>query len=150
MPISFVTNFNESIPETILTYIIDECSFYMNPFCEKVKYSLLVNYIDLTVNSHDNIVHLSGFSPAVLNGLSIDTSVPPYNRGILSIKSRLESGLSYRINNREWPVYRNYKTGWTCIGDYQKSGIVIEFLNDCVAVINHEKLKAIWLKPRFV
>jgi len=62
----------------------------------------------------------------------------------------LESGFSYGINSDdEWPVYVNQKTGWICVGNPERSGEAVEFMNNCVAVVdNNNKLVSLWLKPQ--
>jgi hypothetical protein len=53
------------------------------------------------------------------------------------------------VNKEDWPVYVNIRTGWVCIGNPENKGNAVEFINNCVAVIDENKcLASLWLKPK--
>jgi uncharacterized protein YbdZ (MbtH family) len=51
------------------------------------------------------------------------------------------------MNNEDWLVHVNVKTGWVCIGNPEKKGNAVEFINNCVAVIDDKEFVSLWLKP---
>ncbi len=75
--------------------------------------------------------------------------VPNYKQGALRVEHNLEHGYAYGIYDEDLPVYVNKRTGWVCIGNPKKSGEAVEFINNCVAVIdNNQELAALWLQPQ--
>jgi hypothetical protein len=74
--------------------------------------------------------------------------VPEFQKGILKVEHNLKYGFAYRINEKDISVYVNTQTGWVCIGNPEKKGDTVEFINNCVAVIDDEKnFISLWLKP---
>jgi hypothetical protein len=121
----------------------------MNPIIHEVSYDLLINYIDLLFDENDYVAHLSGFCPYG-TWIKADCQVPPYKEGKLKVETQDEPGFAYRINDdKEWPIYIN-KDRWVCLGNSNKSENAIEFLHNCVAVIDQGSLVALWLKPDFI
>ena len=56
---------------------------------------------------------------------------------------------AYGINEDDLPVYVNVHTGWVCIGNPEKKGNAVQFINNCVAVIDENKeFVSLWLKPQ--
>lgn len=75
--------------------------------------------------------------------------VPNYKQGTLKVKHNLEHHFAYGINDEAWPVYVNVQTRWVCIGNSHSSGEAVEFINNCVAVVdNSQELIALWLQPK--
>ena len=75
--------------------------------------------------------------------------VPEYRKGTLRVEHNLEHGFAYGINDEDLPVCINAETGWVCIGDPEKRGNAVEFINNCVAVIgNNKEFVSLWLKPQ--
>lgn len=132
-----------------LIYIPEEHSFYMDSVVNKIEFELIVNKISLAVS--DNIVvNVSGFC-ALSKSMKSNYQVPEYKKGCLRVEHNLNYGFAYGINtddNYEYPVYINIQSGWVCIGDPEKKGNAVEFINNCVAVIDNDKeFVSLWLKP---
>jgi len=66
----------------------------------------------------------------------------------LRIEHNFDFGFAYGINDGDLPVNINAQTGWICIGNPEKKGNAVEFINNCVAVIDDNKeFVSLWLKP---
>lgn len=55
------------------------------------------------------------------------------------------------VEINEWPTSYDPLTGWVCIGnqDVTSTTHCIEFASNTVAVIEDDKLQALWLRPKF-
>ena len=63
----------------------------------------------------------------------------------------LEFGFAHSVNKEDWMLHRNPRTGRICIGNPAMSGNGVEFIQNCVAIINEShELAALWLKPHFI
>lgn len=70
-------------------------------------------------------------------------------KGNLKVTDNLAYGLSYRIREENFPVFVNPQSGWVCIGDPKRTGQTVEFINNCIAVIdNNQEFVSLWLKPQ--
>lgn len=131
-----------------LIYIPEEHSFYMDSVVNKIEIELIINKISLAVS--DNIVvNVDGFC-GLSKSMKSNYQVPEYKKGGLRVEHNLSYGFSYGISddNYEYPVYINIQSGWVCIGNPEKKGNAVEFINNCVAVIgNNKELVSLWLKP---
>ncbi|MBS1559895.1 MAG: hypothetical protein JST69_14335 [Bacteroidetes bacterium] len=141
----FTIKQSDKIESGLLTYLPDECSFYMEPIVYKVDIELIVNKLSLTV-TNNQVVHVSGFC-GYKEWIATDKNVPKYSKGILKVEHDLKHGLAYGINDEDLPVYVNSKTGWVCIGNPEKQGRAVEFISNCVAVIDDGGFVSLWLRP---
>lgn len=148
MRFKFITITESIKKKERLFYLIDDYSFDMDPSIREVGYDLLINYINLLFDPRDCVAHLSGFCPYG-TWIKANYQVPLYKEGKLKVQTQVEPGCSYRINNEEWSIYIN-EDRWVCIGNPNISENAVEFLHNCIAVINHENLVALWLKPDFI
>jgi hypothetical protein len=144
----FLIDFEKTLGDNELSYIVDEYSFYMQSTINGVNLDLLINNIDLAIDDNNCITHLSGFCPYG-NWIKTNIVIPKYKRGIIRVIHQLKSGFSYRLNDHEWSTYIDEKERWVCIGNPEKPGQAVEFLNHCIAVINQGELVSLWLKPKF-
>jgi hypothetical protein len=143
----FIIESCNSIEERLLTYISEECSFDMEPIVSKMDFELIVNKLSLTVID-EKIIQLWGFC-GLGEWMKSNYQVPEYKKGILKVEHNLEFGFAYGINDEEFPVYVNVQTGWVCIGNPEKRGDAVEFINNCIAVIDDNKeFVSLWLKPK--
>ena len=145
----FSIDYNGKKEDRLLTYDTNEYGFNIEPKVSKINFGLILNTLDLTVIDDDRrIIEVLGFcglNPSMIS----NHDVPLYKEGTLKVIDNLDPGFSYRIHNKEQPIYVNIKTGWLCIGDPQKEGNGVEFINNCVAVINNEQgFISLWLKPK--
>lgn len=144
--IEFNIEFNGKCENRLLTYIEDEHSFYMEPYESSIDLDLVINYLDLTAIDQ-RIIDISGYCPYE-GWIQMEDRIPKYSRGSLIYENDLEPGFSYRIYHEELPVYVNTNSDWVCIGNPQIQEEAVEFINNCVAVVDHKKLVALWLKPQ--
>jgi len=143
----FLIENTDKIGEQQLLYLEDECSFYMEYTGQKIELELILNKISLAV-SESRVVDLSGFC-GLDKSMKSNFKVPEYKKGILSVEHNLKYGLAYGINDDDLPVYVNTQTGWVCIGNPEKKGNAVEFINNCVAVISDDgDFLALWLNPQ--
>lgn len=139
---------NDSIPNYELLYIKNEYSLYMNSNNRYIDFEISINKIDLTVVDK-KIVQLSGFFPRS-NWKLKNLKTPLSKTGELLVLDNLEPGHNYQVNKgKEWDVYYDETSGWICIGDPEQNSIGVEFIRNCVAVIENNKIKSLWLKPKW-
>ncbi len=144
----FSIEYTAKIEPKKLIYRIDEWSFDTEPSVQEINFDIVVNKLNLTVVDNDNkIVQLWGFC-GLDEKMKSTYKVPEYKAGILRVVDDLEGGLAYRVNKDELPIYVNTRTGWVCVGDPDKKGNAVEFISNCVAVINSDnEFVSLWLKP---
>lgn len=134
----------------VIRYVIEDFSFayeHKNYFHD---FSLMVNTIELNVDNNFFLCGISGYDP-YLGWKRIHVEPPLFKkRGVQAfINFDYVPGGGYRINDQVWPEYVNAKSGWICIGNPQSSGEAVEFIDNCVAVIDgKQELVALWLKPQ--
>jgi hypothetical protein len=145
----FIIEYSILVEQRLLTYIMDECSFDMEPFVENYDFELILNKLTLSVIDN-TIVQITGFC-GLDKSMKSTCQVPEYKKGGLLVEHSLNYGFAYGINdddNYEYPVYVNTQTGWVCIGNPEKKGNAVEFINNCVAVIDDKnEFISLWLKP---
>lgn len=146
MDISFEIIYNKNIEHRKLVYLEDDCSFDMEPIYKEIDFELIVNKLSLSVLNF-RIIQLWGFC-GLSNLMKSEYQVPSFKKGILKIKQNLEHGFSYGLNNEDFPIYINVHSGWICLGNPKIGGKAVEFIDNCVAVINEDGiLVTLWLKP---
>jgi len=144
--ITFLIEYGDNIKQNVLQYLDDECSFYTGNSIYQADMELILNKISLTV-SNNYIVDVGGFC-GYAEWIKSNIKVPNFKKGLLILETDLDSGFAYDINEEGWPVYMNNKTGWVCVGYPDKEGKAVEFINNCVAVVdNKQELVSLWLKP---
>ncbi len=143
----FNINYTKRIDNSILTYDDKELSFDMKPWKNEIDYNLTINNISLGVIDNE-IIQIDGFC-GLRKEMNSAYSPPFVKSGVLEILNILTPGFSYSISETDFPIYTNVKTGWICIGNPEIEGNAVEFLNNCIAVLNEDKnLIALWLKPK--
>jgi len=145
----FLIDYTASIEPKILTYEVEDCSFDTNPSVQWINFDVVVNKLNLTAVDDDNkIVQLWGFCGLTAT-MKSNYEVPQHTTGILKVADNLEGGFAYGVSEEDLPVYVNIQSGWVCIGDPEKKGDAVEFITNCVAVIDEDKyLVSLWLKPQ--
>lgn len=147
----FGIEYTDKTEDRLLIYRTNESSFDTEPTVRWINYDIVINKLNLTVVDEDNkIVQVWGFCP-YRAWLKSNFSNPEYSKGILKVMDDLEPGFSYRHTDDEWRIFVNIHTGWVCLGDPEKTGKGIEFVNNCVAIIdNNDELVSLWLKPTYL
>jgi hypothetical protein len=110
--------------------------------------SVCVNDLELWIDA-DHVLYLTGYCPR--QGWRPRPLHPPraVRAGLQILDVELKPGIPLPINSREdrWPVHVNGAVGWVCIGDPDVKGEAVEFAEGCVAVLDGERLVALWLHP---
>lgn len=61
-------------------------------------------------------------------------------------------GQGVRVTDGDWGVEYDSKTGWICVA--KSSGVMVgqnvEFLNNCIAVLNGKSLEGIFIHPDII
>jgi len=150
MIMEFFIEYTGNSEQRTLTYREDEFSFDMEPWVHEIDFEIVINKIALTA-VESKVIQLSGFCGLNKN-MRADYNVPQSKKGELKIlrSENYPSGVGcYGVNKNDWPVYVNVQTGWVCIGEPQKQGNAVEFINNCIAVIDDNKeFISLWLKPQ--
>ena len=145
----FTTENSENIGQQRLVYLIDEYSFFTGNVNNKIDLELIVNKISLVVEDN-KIVDVNGYC-GLGNWMKSNYEIPEFRKGILKVEHTLKYGFAYGINSDEddeFPVYVNIQTGWVCVGNPEKMGNAVEFINNCVAVIGRDQeFVSLWLRP---
>lgn len=146
----FFIEYDDNIEQRLLTYIVDEYSFDIDPTVLEIDYYVVINKLDLTVVDN-KIFQVSGFCP-YSSWIKTNLKIPQFKKGILKVADELKPGFSYGINNeKDWLVYVDIQTGWVCLGNPEAIGNAVEFINNCVAVINNNgEFVSLWLKPQSI
>lgn len=145
----FIINNTGVLEDKVLTYSMEDFSFDMEPLDNVIDYDIVINTLNLSVVKN-KVVQIWGFS-SIENAIKTNKQVPMAKKGELMILDNLEGGFSYRINQEEWPILINNETGWICMGNPDKTYNAIEFIHNCIAVIdeNHNFI-ALWLNAKIV
>jgi len=113
--------------------------------------SIMINDLQLEIDDEGEIIYVWGLCPLIKHE---ETNEIPENYSSNCLVALLDKppipGVSYRLNDKErWPIYINKKKGWVCIGNPKKKGReLVEFVPNCVATLEDQKIIAIWLKPK--
>lgn len=146
----FKFEITDEISHQTLYYFKEDYSFDMDPAILSVNYSLILNKLNLSVNDHNYVVQIWGFCPYG-NWIRTEKNVPDNNLGRLLVTKEVESDFSCSLNSTDWPIFINQNTGWVCIGNKDATNVAMQFIKNCVAVLdNNGQLEALWLKPQFV
>lgn len=133
-----------------MTYDANEFGFGIAPKVMEIDFGLTLNTLELTVAGDDRkVIEVLGFC-GYKEWIISKFNIPKYMEGSLKVIDNLESGVgSYCIRKETSPIFVNVQTGWLCIGDPQKEGFAVEFINNCVAVLdNDNEFLSLWLKPQ--
>ncbi len=145
----FSIEYTSNIEPKKIIYHIDEWSFDTEPIVQEVNFDIVLNKLNLTAIDNDNkIVQVWGFC-GLDKKMKSSYEVPKRRKGILKVLDDLTSGVgSFSINKEDVPIYVNVQSGWVCIGNPEKKGNAVEFINNCIAVIDDDKeFVSLWLKP---
>lgn len=112
--------------------------------------SVQVNELQLEVDEQGRVLYVDGYCPNM--GWSETEAAPPSaRRAALFVKDvNFLAGVSVVVSTSRWPVSVNSNLGWVCIGEQFSSAAssAVEFATGCVAVMDGNSLKSVWLKPR--
>ena len=131
----FSIDYNEYLGRKQVVYRKAEYSFDTIPYIPEIDFDIAINTIALTVVD-GKVIQLNGFC-----GLS-KTIETPYD---------VPKAGSPKLNDKNWTVFINPKTRWICIGNPQCQEGAVEFIDNCIGVIDgNQELVALWLHPCFI
>lgn len=145
----FLVEYTDTLEQKTLIYDIEECSFDTKPAVQEINFDIVINKLNLTaIGDNNKIVQIWGFC-GYNEWIKSNYKIPESQKGILKVIDDLVAGIgSYSVNKKDLPVFVNIQTGWVCIGNPEKKGDAVEFINNCVAVIDDDKeFVSLWLKP---
>jgi hypothetical protein len=136
-----------------IVYRKNEYSFDAIPKPEGGVSSILLNDIQLEIDTEGRILYIWGLSPYT-SWISVELSPPSGKKGIINVELDKDviPGVAVRIGEvGEWPVFHDDKLGWICIGNavYTNQEETIELCADCRLVINDDNLVALWIHPKW-
>lgn len=148
----FVVDYSDFCGFKHVLYRKDEYSFNTNPWLNELDFDITLNTITLTVID-SKVVQLNGFCG--LSNLQETQCAPPIcQKGLLRVVDSeyyISKSGSSRINNIDMPLFINHKTDWLCIGYPNKEGIAVEFIDNCIFVIDkNQEFIALWIHPTFI
>lgn len=144
--INFTIDYNSMPKYRKVFYDFEELSFDTEPFESKIDFDFAINNLTFSVVDH-KIVAVSGFC-ALNKQMRFPIIAPDFIKGGLNVNCDVEGGFGVLdITDEEWPVYVSDKTGWICIGNYEKKGQAVEVINNCIFVIDKAKrVTSVWFK----
>ena len=124
----------------------EDYSFDSSPSVIEVDFDLVLNNLNLSV-LNGKVIQIWGF--CVLDkSNTTNFDVPNYKSGALNIVDSFKQGHAYAINNVELIITINHHRRWICVGDPSVKDNGVEFMKNCIAVINENgQLVALWIKP---
>ena len=144
----FIIQQNKNNEQFTLVYDTDEYSFRPEPFSEYAYSSILINFLELTIDFEGTLLGVIGYCPLIHY-----KEVREYPKSFSSnavkacFDKELIPGISLELN-RNWPVFLNKEHHWVCLGDPSTVDMrMVEFAPNCVATLKDKELIAIWLHP---
>jgi len=151
MIIKFLIEYTDNLEQKTLIYNSKDCSFGTEPSVQEINFDIVLNRLNLTAIDIDNKINQLWGMPGYNKWIKFNDDVPVSHPGILKVIDNLEYGLAYKVNKDDLPVYVNPQTGWICIGNPKNKGKTVEFINNCIAVINNDnELISLWLRPKIL
>ncbi len=149
----FVTEMERPLQRRTLMYLTDEYSFSVRPWPGDYPTAVLVNDVELALDSDNAVVAVVGYCP-YQSWRRTDHRPPRFQAGGLRIvdKPTVAAGVILGLDpdGHRRPVLVT-ADGWICIGSPEhQSGEAVEFAQESVAVVENGELIAIWLHPMFV
>lgn len=149
----FSITYTDNVEQQEVVFDKSEWSFDTIPVVNEVSFDIAVNCLNLSVIGDNNrIGQIWGFG----GGSKWEKSniIPPScKKGIVAVASELSEndyGLSHKLLDNV-PITINTQTNWICYGDYQQTANAVEFIKNCIAVLNEEnELVALWINPKVV
>jgi hypothetical protein len=135
-----------------LIYNVEEHSFDIpDNNIGAVDFDIMVNYLTLQVFNSE-VVCVSGFC-SYKGWKQTDDTIKSHKAGSLTVLNGPDDSYAYRYSDSDnpFPIWFNPVTGWVCVGDSKAKTKGVEFIRNCVAVLNRSQdLVALWLKPQFL
>ena len=147
----FFIDYNVCLEHKQIIYRKDEYSFDTTPYIYEFDFEIEINTIFLTVVD-SKIIQLNGFCGLSEKNLYYD--VPKAKKGTLKLlhsEKYIFSAGTAKLNDKDWKTFINPQTGWACIGEPQRQGYTVEFIDNCIAVVDkNQELIALWIHPFFL
>lgn len=137
------------------TVVYRKSEYSLDTICDatsntrEIDFDISINMLTLTVIDEKVLLLRGMFGWS--NGLKTSYDIPTYKKGALKVMSPsdyIDIPGSIGLSDIDWPIYVNHDTKWICIGNPQKRFEAVEFINNCVAVVDeNHTLVALWLRP---
>ncbi|MDR2914057.1 MAG: hypothetical protein LBV74_04390 [Tannerella sp.] len=145
----FIVEYTGKSEQRTLIYREEEFSFDMEPWIYGLDFEIAINTLTLTIID-GKVTQLGGFC-GLNKKMKTNYNVPQSPKGELKVlqpEKYWDKPGAHGLNKEDWPVHVNIQTGWVCIGNPEERGNAVEFINNCVAVIDDNKeFVSLWLKP---
>jgi hypothetical protein len=132
-----------------LIYRPEEYSFDSVPRPVDCVSSVLVNDLELELSDEGAVICVTGLCPHPGWQVRHLKSPAASRRTLFVAEENWTPGISKRLTGiQEWPMFVDYDAGCICVG---KSDLLVggvEFAPGSIAVLESQKLVAIWLRPR--
>ena len=133
-----------------LVYRAQDYAFDTEPRPSNCPYAAGVNDVELMVDDESRVVYVTGYCPH-LGWKPMTLRPPASSRGslFLNVEQELVPGQTVGVTARDsrWPVFVDPASGWVCLGAPEQRGHAVEFVTGCLAVLQDERLVALWLHP---
>lgn len=136
-----------------LIYREDEYSFDSRPRPDYGYTSILVNELQIEIDSSGRLCYVWGYCPLINYDETDNYPVDCSSCSVVAILGKKPiAGISQSVNeNERWPVFINKKLGWVCLGNpHVKDKRMIEFAPNCVVALDGQELVALWLHPEVI
>lgn len=147
----FLIQESQMVQNFSLVYREEDYSFDVEPHDGTGFTSIMINDLQLEIDEEGRIIYIWGLCPLIKYEQTNEFPKNYISKNLVVILDKPPiPGISYRLNERErWQIYINKKKGWICIGNPKINGKqMIEFVPNCIAVLENQEITAIWLKPK--
>ena len=143
----FIVDYSGCCEQKHVIYRENEYSFYTILWLNEIDFDIALNTLTLSVID-SRVVQLNGFC-GLSKAQKIGYTPPMSSKGFLKVvdsESYIQKSGSFRINDIDIPIFINPQINWICIGHPQKKGTAVEFIDNCIFVIDEkQEFAALWI-----
>lgn len=148
----FIVDYNDYCGFKQVIYRKDEHSLDTIPWLHEIDFDIALNTLTLTVID-SKMVQLNGFC-GLANAQRLKCTPPANQKGVIKVvdsESYAWDAVCVSICNEDVPTYINSKTGWICLGNPYKEGIAVEFIDNCIFVVDeNQEFVSLWVHPTYI
>ena len=135
-----------------VVYIKNDYSFDFHPR-QVVYFHLLIENLHLSLQEEKGLncaCQIGGYHPYPV-WVHKTLTLPSFVKGslILFNDQSEDDDIIRMVEVGEWKTYFDPETGWVCIGSdvINTHSRGVEFASDIIAIVEHQELKSLWIKP---
>ena len=152
--IKFKIERNSKAVDGKVIYIKSEHSFIVKPF-RNTDISIFIKYLGIDIESIGmRALGVGGYHPDCGSWIRKELNTPNAEEGALILEADIEPGRGdFRLpESVEFKTYYDEEIGWVCIESCEadQNSQAVEFLKNCIAILEDGRLIALWIKPIFV